>query len=178
MGVPERGTMSTIRETPIASRCLAGVEAMLTAAGLVCAVSVEVRMVPVAAQRPRATIRGGRASVYMAPAHRDAEAVITQVMRAAMRGRVMLDEPIVVVCHAVLPRPSSAPKRSPGAIEAHTAPEDVDNIAKLAMDAASGVLYRDDHRVVGLWSSKARHAMGGAPRLIFEVWRESDHAEV
>ena len=130
---------------------------------------VTVAMVPHAASRPRTAIRAGRATIYMPVDHRRAEAHIRAFVAAAWRGRVTLDEPVVVVTHAWLPRRKS--DRGDGELDASTATQDVDNLAKLAMDACNGIVWIDDRRVVGLWSSKSRHAVDGQPGVRIVVWR-------
>ena len=70
-----------------------------------------------------------------------------------------------------LPRPKShyGTGRNAGKVK-KSAPvvphQDVDNLLKGAMDAASGVLYEDDKQVVGVSAKKAY----GDARIVFRLW--------
>lgn len=111
---------------------------------------------PVGAARPRATIRGRHASVYMAPAHRTAEHTIMLVAREAWNGRPALDEAIEVRINAVAERPARLRrKKDPTGRLWWMGKPDADNIAKLVLDAAvkAGIMV-DDTRVVRLVVTK------------------------
>ncbi len=111
---------------------------------------------PVGAARPRATVRGSHASVYMAPAHRLAEHAVTVVACAAWNGRPALDEAIEVRINAVADRPSRLRrKKDPTGRMWWVGKPDADNVAKLVLDAVvkAGIVV-DDTRVVRLVVTK------------------------
>ena len=136
---------------------------------------VTIDMVPVAASRPRARRVGNRAKVYMPTSHEKAEEALRWQIQGSWKRRPPLDCPLVVVVHSWVERRKT--DRGAGEIDASSATQDADNLAKLALDACTqhprkgpGV-WTDDRRVVGLWSSKSRHAVDGQPGVRIVVWR-------
>ena len=96
---------------------------------------------PVGKARPRVTRRG----TYTPQATRDAEARV----RAAVQGA--LGDP--------------APHPGPWTLvlrfhRVHRHQRDVDNLAKLVMDALNGVLWEDDHQVLHLDAAMVFHPKG------------------
>jgi Holliday junction resolvase RusA-like endonuclease len=106
---------------------------------------VEVPGKPIAQARPRYTTVGGHARAYdTAPvkAHKDyfrmmcAQNRPPEPFTGALRVEIRLD----------IERPKSWPKRR---VHASTKP-DVDNMAKLCLDAMEGIVYKNDSQVVEL----------------------------
>jgi Holliday junction resolvase RusA-like endonuclease len=106
------------------------------------------------AMRPRACLRHGHAAVYMPRAHTEAlETVRARWRTARGDGRAGWDGPVVVALVAHRAMPASWPKRRMG--DPDTSVPDVDNMAKLVMDALTGVAWKDDAQVVALVAAKA-----------------------
>lgn len=118
----------------------------------------------IGAMRPRACLRHGHAGVYMPREHTEALETIAARWRTA-RGdsRRDFEGPVVVSVVAHRAMPESWPKRRMG--EPDTSKPDVDNIAKLVMDALTGTAWGDDAQVVGLVACKA-------PRVGDRDWYE------
>lgn len=66
--------------------------------------------------------------------------------------------PVAVDVYVQRPLPMSRPKRCDG--EDDTYKPDADNVAKLVLDALSGVAYEDDAQVVRVCVTKARRRRG------------------
>lgn len=117
---------------------------------------------PVGAARPRFVRETGR--VYMPGTSTRWEAHATARARKAWRGRQPLDEAVEVEVVAVIARPAALRRRADpdGRIPAWRPKPDVDNAAKLAMDALvkAGVMV-DDTRVVQLVAKKVYAAKDG-----------------
>jgi len=70
----------------------------------------------------------------------------TIIQLAAMEHAVMLDGPVAVYLVFVLPRPVSLPKK----VHYHTKRPDIDKLARAALDALTGVFFKDDSQVTNL----------------------------
>ena len=113
---------------------------------------------PTGKGRPRATVRGGYAAVYTDAKTRDAEqSFLAQAL--PYKPAEPLDGPLRVEIQAYCSVPRSwSKKRRQLAIAGTVMPTgkpDVDNLAKLVLDAMNGVFFLDDKQVISLTVSKA-----------------------
>jgi Holliday junction resolvase RusA-like endonuclease len=80
------------------------------------------------------------------------------------------DGPLDVSVFAIMPMPKSwTPKKKQDALDGFLMPTskpDLDNICKLVLDAANGILWHDDSQIVGLDLAKA---YGEKPGYIISV---------
>ena len=77
-------------------------------------------------------------------------------------GRVQIPAgPVVVRLEFVMPRRVREPK----VLQAHTRKPDLDKLVRAALDAMTGVLYKDDAQVVGVEASKRTANVGEMPGL-------------
>ena len=108
--------------------------------------------------RPRATARGGFASVYKDPKSRTYEASIAKAAKAMMGERRPLEGPLSVSMRFRMPIPKSATKRARLAMAAgeiaHTAKPDTSNMTKAVEDALNGVAFIDDSQIVRSFCTK------------------------
>lgn len=108
--------------------------------------------------RPRATVRGGFASVYTDAKTRKYEASAKAVAVAAMAGRPPFEGPLSVSLRFRMPIPKSASKRTKAAMSAgetaHVSRPDIDNLGKAILDALNKVVFHDDGQVVRAFSTK------------------------
>ena len=109
---------------------------------------------PVAKARPRVTMRGGKPRAYTPKKTADFEAMI----RDHWRGFPIMEGPLhlSIVCYLEIPQSWSKKKKTQaehGEIEPTSRP-DIDNYAKLVMDALNGIAYNDDSQVVRMIISK------------------------
>lgn len=75
----------------------------------------------------------------------------TIVQLAAQQHAHMHDGPVEVVLRFYLPRPASLPKK----VTRHVKRPDVDKLARAALDALTGVFFKDDSQVVCLVADKS-----------------------
>lgn len=108
----------------------------------------------VGAMRPRADSRGGCVRMYMPDAHTKAQERIHDRYELA-RGKIRANFNGPVLFALVYHRRATKANQRRHKVEQDTYKPDVDNVAKLVMDALSGVAYRDDKQVVGLISEAA-----------------------
>ena len=108
----------------------------------------------VGAMRPRADARGGAVRMYMPDTHTRAQARIRDRYELA-RGRIRANFNGPVLFALVYHRRATKENRRRHRVEQDLYKPDVDNVAKLVMDALSGVAYRDDKQVVGLVAEAA-----------------------
>lgn len=71
--------------------------------------------------------------------------------------------PVAIHITASRPLPPSAPRRRDG--EADTVKPDIDNVAKVFLDALNGLAFVDDSQVVDLRVVKLPRRIGVAPRI-------------
>lgn len=109
--------------------------------------SAFVAMEPAAKARPRMTRQG---HTYTPSGTMKAEARIQQQVSEAY-GRLPYDGPLQVSITVWLQKPKSKPKTRPCR---PTGRPDVDNYAKLVLDALNGILWRDDSLVCRLFTEK------------------------
>ena len=102
--------------------------------------------------RPRFT-RGGHA--YTPKATRDYEAAIREAyMNASRKPREPFSGPIGVSIMTYRQLPKSTPKSVFSEPDTHK--PDIDNVAKIVLDALNGVAWEDDAKVVSLTVSKLK----------------------
>ncbi len=127
------------------------------------------------ASRPRAAIIGKHARIHMPHEHEKAERDLTRLLRDAAvacgweriprPGCVRVD---VLLCVA-RPLVERGPRWPEGRYSV-TARPDVDNVAKLVMDAGTKAgLWEDDTQVAGLLVVRMRCAKGEEPSTTIEV---------
>jgi Holliday junction resolvase RusA-like endonuclease len=126
---------------------------------------VEVEITPVAAVRPKVT----RWNTYYPGEYGSYLPKLKELLKKAYQGSVIRTECRLRV-ECIMPRPKSHFRTGRNShLVKNGAPlfphQDVDNLLKGAMDAASGVLYEDDRLVVEVACRKAY----GAPRISYEV---------
>jgi len=101
--------------------------------------------------RPRATVRGGFASVFTDPKTRAYEARVAEVARAVMAGREPLRGALTVALRFRIPIPVSMSKRLRAAVLAgeadHFGRVDFDNAAKAVCDGFNGIVWHDDVQI-------------------------------
>lgn len=99
--------------------------------------------------RPRACIRGDKPGMHKDRHVVAYQRVVSIIARKYMCGMNPIDAPVNVIITHVKPRPKShtiAQKAIPWA----TTKPDLDNIAKVVLDAMNGIVYSDDSRVAVL----------------------------
>lgn len=130
---------------------------------------------PIGQGRGRATVftpAGGkpRARVYDPKKSREWKRAAAFVLRAAWRGRQPIAGPVRLNITAVFSCPKSDfRKRTLRGRRWHTNVPDRDNIEKIIMDSAKGLLWKDDRQVCAGWTLKVIGAQGEAPRVELEV---------
>jgi Holliday junction resolvase RusA-like endonuclease len=109
-------------------------------------------------QRPRATVRFGRATIYTPTETRKYERAIREIGRGAMGDNPPLEGALSVSLRLRLQPPASMSKRLRAAVLAGETPYlgrvDCDNGAKSVLDALNGVCWVDDNQIVRLWITK------------------------
>jgi Holliday junction resolvase RusA-like endonuclease len=122
---------------------------------------------PMAQPRARFSRRGNFVRTYEpkeATAHKETWALL-MIQALGAVGGVPLQGPLELHILAVMPRPTSMPKRLGAGRRWHDKRPDSDNIAKLVMDSANGVLYGDDGQIARLVIEKYVAAIDEAPRM-------------
>lgn len=117
---------------------------------------------PVAKGRPRFT-KGGFA--YTPDKTRQYEKMVASLAKTAMTGRLPFDCPLKVMVTAFMKMPQMSKKRTADALTGYILPAvkpDADNLAKAALDACNGIIWRDDALICSLLVKK-RYAV--EPRL-------------
>jgi Holliday junction resolvase RusA-like endonuclease len=111
---------------------------------------------PVPQARPRFTIKKGKVIVYDTKACKAWKRMAAYAMwqEAKEEGFEMATGPVEVHISAMFRAPQSKPKKAP--VTHHTKRNgDIDNIAKIVLDAGNGVLWKDDAKVCHLYASKS-----------------------
>ena len=121
--------------------------------------TLEIQMVPVAKGRPRMARSG---AVYTPQATRRAEATVSALVRRAYTGKPY-DGPLSVSLTFWMPRPKRCPRTLP------TVKPDLDNLAKLILDACNGLVWIDDSQIVHLVLDKNYATAGGQPGVSMTV---------
>lgn len=108
--------------------------------------------------RPRATARGGFATIYKDDKSRKYELSVARVAAVAMAGRAPLEGPLSVSLRFRMPIPASAPKRTKAAMAAGeiapTTKPDLSNLMKAIEDGMNRVVFSDDSQIVRSFVTK------------------------
>ena len=118
---------------------------------------------PVPKGRPRTAVRGGKAIVYT-PSNTVKYEQYVKLVASQHKPKEILTGAIDLSLDIYIKRPKSLPKK----VEHNIKKPDVDNIAKLIMDALEGVIYERDAQVISLLVTKQY----GEPRVevgVYEV---------
>jgi Holliday junction resolvase RusA-like endonuclease len=131
-------------------------------------VTIELAGEPVAKQRPRFMRKTGHA--YTPSKTIKYEDQMRYAATQVMGGRALLTGGLrmVVVSYQSVPASYSKAVRA-AALEGNYWPDkkpDIDNVAKIAMDGLSGIVFHDDKQVVDLW---VRKLYSERPRLWIEI---------
>ena len=110
---------------------------------------------PTAKARPRFT-KQGRA--YTPKTTKDYEKLVSDTLRYAFKSCVIECRPLIMELEFHIERPKSVTRPYP------TVKPDIDNFAKAILDAANGILYKDDALICDLHIKK-RYADTGYVRL-------------
>lgn len=110
---------------------------------------------PTAKARPRFT-KQGRA--YTPKTTNDYESLVANTLKYAFKSVVIEDRPLIMELEFHIERPKSVKRPYP------TVKPDIDNFAKAILDAANGILYKDDSLICDLLVKK-RYAATGYVRL-------------
>jgi len=113
--------------------------------------------VPVAKGRPKFSMRGGFARAYTPAKTKDFETLIKWVAQECKIEELMTG-PVSVQIEIYLPIPKTFTKKKLALIEKFelrplTRP-DIDNYAKLCLDALNEIIWKDDNQVVSLHVTK------------------------
>ena len=123
---------------------------------------------PCAQGRPRATVVNGHARMYDPKGSKSWKGSARLAMQAA-RPTPILDGPIEVWLLAVHSCPrTDYRKREPQPRRWRDKKPDCENVVKSALDAATGVLWRDDAQIARLTVEQVTGAQDEAPRV--EMW--------
>jgi len=131
---------------------------------------VEIPGAPVAWQRSRQNGRGRRVRFFEAPHVAAWRRRIRAGLVTAMRGREMFTGPLSMSVTAIHP-PLSGDRRvrRPSPFKWKATRPDVDNLAKIVMDAAQGIVFADDAQVCELIARKVHERQDGPPGVLVVV---------
>ncbi|MHC4230928.1 MAG: RusA family crossover junction endodeoxyribonuclease [Planctomycetota bacterium] len=131
---------------------------------------------PVPQARPRFTIKKGKVIVYDTKACKAWKRTAAYAMweeaqpdeEAGTEGFEMATGPVEVHISAMFRAPQSKPKKA--GVTNHTKKNgDIDNIAKIVLDAGNGVLWKDDAQVCHLYAYKSVGKRGMEPMVTVVV---------
>ena len=104
---------------------------------------------------PYARMQGGKSTRRFIPAkQRAAMDALAWAAAKAMRGRPLIEGPVLLHAVFAFEHPASWSKAKRGTTFYKTSKPDSDNLTKLAMDAFKGVVWIDDSQVCSLVVSK------------------------
>lgn len=133
------------------------------------AVSLTIPGIPIPKGRPRFTRSG---FTYTPEKTRKYEKMVADIARKNMSGKPPLDCPIKVLAVAYMPIPRMSARKTADAVAGYILPAkkpDIDNLAKAALDACNGIVWRDDALICSLLVKK-RYAVN--PRLEIKIVSE------
>ena len=119
------------------------------------AVSLVIDGIPVSKGRPRFTRKG---FAYTPQKTREYEKKVAKLAAHIMAGKPPLDYPIKVLAVAYMPIPQMSVKKTADAVAGYILPAkkpDIDNLAKAALDACNGIIWRDDALICSLLDRKS-----------------------
>jgi len=127
-------------------------------------VKFTVHMEPVPKDRPRTTVKNGKARIYTPSNTTKAEWQIRQafILVAGSGAAIRRPTPIFISATFYLPRPKSLPKR----ITKPIARPDLDNLFKAVKDALRGYAWDDDSQVT---SAVPKKRFGSPPRIEIDI---------
>ena len=129
---------------------------------------------PVAKQRPRTFVQGGKVITTTLPKTRRWEDDARMVARVAMGSRTPLEGCLKLSIRIYLAVPPSWPKwKRRAALDDDVAPSvrpDLDNFVKAVKDSLNGIVYLDDSQVIELEAGKL---YSKNPGVEVEVWPQS-----
>lgn len=113
---------------------------------------------PIAKGRPKTAVVNGRAIIYTPSKTRREEGAIRLMADEAMAGAAPIEGPIAVAIVHHMPIPASwsgvKQRRARDGLIMPTGRPDWENLAKLALDALNGIVYRDDAQIVSAQVAK------------------------
>lgn len=118
-------------------------------------------------QRPRARVCGGYAHIYTPNETQEYESLIKQCAMLSGAGKEALDGAfsIDITAYFEMPKSYSKKKRQRLLEDGWCCnAKDIDNVAKIVLDALNGYIYTDDHKCVSLRVRK-KWADNGIERL-------------
>lgn len=133
---------------------------------------VEIGGEPMAQGRMRMAVVKGQARGFDPPKSRSWKADAKVLLRDAMiaAGLPLFEGPVAVVFETRFTSPASKDrKRDPRLERWHPQRPDVDNLLKAMMDAAKGIVWRDDTQVALVMQPKLFSAQGEPPLTVFRV---------
>jgi Holliday junction resolvase RusA-like endonuclease len=125
----------------------------------------------------------GRPVPWARAGHNGARSFTPPKQREAMRAvrwaaaavrATPIEGPVRVMMTFAYAWPSGAPQRLRGAVRYRVGKPDIDNLAKLAMDALSGIAWRDDAQVVSVVARKISAPHEGTTITITPLDGEQD----
>ena len=130
--------------------------------------------VPVAQPRPRAVAFNGSARVFGAPKSHAVHAFKASCRLAAERARPWpsppLLGPLAVELTFIMPRPKLPKKAGAGRLP-HSKRPDFDNLEKAAVDALTGLTWKDDSQLCDVRTTKWIAAADEAPHVEVTIRR-------
>lgn len=115
--------------------------------------------------RPRATARGGFATVYKDGKSRAYEKSVGEIAKAAMGEAPPFEGPLSVSLRFRLQPPKSMTKKMRAAVlageQAYVGAYDIDNLVKAILDGCNKIAFADDKQVMRLFATKVAHERPG-----------------
>ena len=111
--------------------------------------------------RPRFARMGKFVKAYDPKDSRDYKQTLAAQI-AAQNPEYVADRAICLECEFIFARPKTLPKK----VQDHTRKPDIDNLVKSFLDAATGILWRDDTQIVSI---SARKDYGDVPQIRVKV---------
>lgn len=128
---------------------------------------------PRSLRRARAGRRGAHVVMYDPAGNVSDKGEVRAALAHAMAGRSPLPPGVPVAVHVIavhqLPA-SKHRKRDPRPSEPKVSKPDLDNVLKLILDAATGVVWHDDCQVASALIEKRVGAQGEPPRTQVGIW--------
>ena len=127
---------------------------------------------PRSLRRARAGRRGAHVVMYDPAGNVSDKGEVRAILSQAMAGQSPVPPGVPIAVHVIavhqLPA-SKHRKRNPRPSEPKTSKPDLDNVLKLILDAATGVVWHDDCQVASALVEKLVGAQGEAPKTYVEI---------